>query len=356
MSDFLDNIKLIASDLANMSPKTQLEIVKLCKNLCLNVKDYLVELDETTLENITTRLDNLEDEMTTAEGNIQANANAIDTINDAIDTINDTIDTINTALNNRYTKTEIDALLANKLNIQTITLSGNSGTLTEEQLADVINEQNIIIKHSSILYYKISETNINIVFGYTNNRVITQNEVIGLTASTITITKSSGAWTLSSMNNNVYTNTKVVNLLNEKQATLVSGTNIKTINNESILGSGNINISGGGDTLYTYQFMILMSDATMNNDYEVFVYLKSEIDFATQPTFSQFRQMIINNGGYVQCFSKCLTGDGPDNITFIECNSTNANVEFRKPNGYSAFKSISSFSSVTIEQFKKITY
>ena len=31
-----------------------------------------------------------------------------------------------------------------------------------------------------------------------------------------------------------------------KQDTLVSGTNIKTINNESILGSGNITISGGG--------------------------------------------------------------------------------------------------------------
>lgn len=34
--------------------------------------------------------------------------------------------------------------------------------------------------------------------------------------------------------------------LNGKQATLVSGTNIKSINNESILGSGNITISGGG--------------------------------------------------------------------------------------------------------------
>lgn len=30
------------------------------------------------------------------------------------------------------------------------------------------------------------------------------------------------------------------------QAVLVSGTNIKTINNESLLGSGNIEISGGG--------------------------------------------------------------------------------------------------------------
>jgi hypothetical protein len=34
--------------------------------------------------------------------------------------------------------------------------------------------------------------------------------------------------------------------LNAKQDTLVSGTNIKTINDESILGSGNITISGGG--------------------------------------------------------------------------------------------------------------
>lgn len=33
-----------------------------------------------------------------------------------------------------------------------------------------------------------------------------------------------------------------------KQATLVSGTNIKTINNESLLGSGNIDIQGGGGT------------------------------------------------------------------------------------------------------------
>lgn len=35
-------------------------------------------------------------------------------------------------------------------------------------------------------------------------------------------------------------------ILNTKQDTLVSGTNIKTINNQSILGSGNITIQGGG--------------------------------------------------------------------------------------------------------------
>lgn len=44
---------------------------------------------------------------------------------------------------------------------------------------------------------------------------------------------------------NYYTKSETNTLLAGKQATLVSGTNIKTINNESILGSGNIDIQGG---------------------------------------------------------------------------------------------------------------
>ena len=42
-----------------------------------------------------------------------------------------------------------------------------------------------------------------------------------------------------------YTKAEVDTALGGKQPTLVSGTNIKTINNESILGSGNIDIQGG---------------------------------------------------------------------------------------------------------------
>lgn len=49
---------------------------------------------------------------------------------------------------------------------------------------------------------------------------------------------------------NYYTKTETNNAItaatSTKQDTLVSGTNIKTINNESILGSGNIDIQGGG--------------------------------------------------------------------------------------------------------------
>ena len=48
---------------------------------------------------------------------------------------------------------------------------------------------------------------------------------------------------------NYYTKSETNTLLNGKQATLVSGTNIKTINNESLLGSGNIDIQGGGKAI-----------------------------------------------------------------------------------------------------------
>lgn len=42
--------------------------------------------------------------------------------------------------------------------------------------------------------------------------------------------------------------TAVGNKVKTKQDTLISGTNIKTINGASILGTGNINISGSGGT------------------------------------------------------------------------------------------------------------
>ena len=48
---------------------------------------------------------------------------------------------------------------------------------------------------------------------------------------------------------NYYTKGETDTLLGGKQPTLVSGTNIKTINNESLLGEGNINIQGGGGSI-----------------------------------------------------------------------------------------------------------
>ena len=52
--------------------------------------------------------------------------------------------------------------------------------------------------------------------------------------------------TAENWNSSHWSRVKTTNLIKAKQDTLVSGTNIKTINNQSLLGSGNITISGGG--------------------------------------------------------------------------------------------------------------
>lgn len=56
--------------------------------------------------------------------------------------------------------------------------------------------------------------------------------------------------------------------LDNKQDTLVSGSNIKTINNESILGSGNIDIQGGGGGDYSEQFKTT-ADALWDLDHRI---------------------------------------------------------------------------------------
>ena len=74
---------------------------------------------------------------------------------------------------------------------------------------------------------------------------LTQAEYDGLAvkeANTYYIITDATAGDLS----NYYTKQQTDTLLGEKQPTLVSGTNIKTINNESLLGEGNIDIQGGG--------------------------------------------------------------------------------------------------------------
>lgn len=74
---------------------------------------------------------------------------------------------------------------------------------------------------------------------------LTQSEYDGLAvkeANTFYIITDAQGGDLS----NYYTKGETDTLLGEKQPTLVSGTNIKTINNESLLGEGNIDIQGGG--------------------------------------------------------------------------------------------------------------
>ena len=78
------------------------------------------------------------------------------------------------------------------------------------------------------------------------------------------------SWSTTTSDTNYPSEKLVKDSLDGKQATLVSGTSIKTINNESILGSGNISISTGTiELIEVVQSLGTASASTMNKLYLV---------------------------------------------------------------------------------------
>lgn len=85
------------------------------------------------------------------------------------------------------------------------------------------------------------------VFGYSaTDRALTWSRPFNLASLNITSTPATASNTTQVLTRNPTTGVVESTDLNNKQNTLVSGTNIKTINNINILGSGNIDVSGGG--------------------------------------------------------------------------------------------------------------
>lgn len=80
----------------------------------------------------------------------------------------------------------------------------------------------------------------------TNIKTVNGNSLLG--SGDITI--NSGTWGF--INGTLSSQTDLVSALSAKQDTLVSGTNIKTINGSTLLGSGNITITGGGGAANGY--------------------------------------------------------------------------------------------------------
>lgn len=89
-------------------------------------------------------------------------------------------------------------------------------------------------------YYTKTEID-NIVTGITEDI----DEATSGKADTSAVTQINDALTAHTTNTDIHVTTSDKSTWNGKQDALVSGTNIKTINNTSILGSGNIEIEGG---------------------------------------------------------------------------------------------------------------
>lgn len=222
---YLDNIKLLASELASMSPRTQLEIVKLCKNLCIEVKDFLVDFTENDFAEALSRITAIEGRLDSAEDDIALHTQEIASINSSIDNIiidlnnRYTKQEINTMLESyytksqvdvllndkadkatTYTKTEADALLDDKLYKPTITLFASGGILTTEQLNAVKDAKTAIINVEGTLYYKRqSNLSNDIIFTsiyvYSNTKTDTENrEYMELYLKSVYINKNTGEW------------------------------------------------------------------------------------------------------------------------------------------------------------------
>lgn len=353
----IDTIKLIASDLADMSPKTQLEIVKLCKNLCIAVKDYLVENDEnietintyienlqTAVSNLNTSITDLSGELTTAEGNIQANANAILTIQDAIGTIEST-------LNNVYTKTQIDTMLASiytKSEVDTLLLDyyKKAETYSKNEVDTKLSLYYTMIQVNELLSGKLNASDVcflTIENRYTPVSVEDFNKMYASKLGVIFYNGYkyyyTGATTLNdiiTLNFNSYVVedgvTKVMALSSDTrlispidadvaQSILVSGTNIKTINGQSILGSGDLPV--GGSKLY--QHNITITNNTTNTRVNICIITTTQTAF----TYSTFADYLYNklgsnsvmccgiaNGADVNAICKSVKGNSNSTLTF----------------------------------------
>lgn len=137
-------------------------------------------------------------------------------------------------LGNYYNKSQVDQLLAAKANISslsTVATSGSYNDLSDKPVIPTVptnvsaftNDAGYLTEHQSLAnYYNKSQTD-NLL----NGKVST---------GTLATVATSGSY-------NDLTNKPD---LSTKQDVLVSGVNIKTINSQSLLGEGNINIEGGG--------------------------------------------------------------------------------------------------------------
>lgn len=121
------------------------------------------------------------------------------------------------------------------------------------------------------------------------------------------------------------------NSLNNKQDTLVSGINIKTINNQSVLGSGNINIEGGSGTPTDVQIngSSITSSGTANIVTEG-VYDASTNKIATMsdmPDITGKQDALVSGTNIKTINNQSILGSGNINISGGEAISV-GNIQF----------------------------
>lgn len=175
-------------------------------------------------------------------------------LQEQVDELNQNLETLTS---NVYTKTESDTLFGNKVSKNEIgyfefEVSSSSGTLTDEQFAECLKPYCIIYKGGNIYYKIVGRLSSNVGDYLTFCRIPYLNtyhsDYEEIYNDIIQINKNTKEYTVNEyLNKTFYSKSQIDALLNNKQNTLVDSgdnQNIKTINNQSLLGSGNIELSG----------------------------------------------------------------------------------------------------------------
>ena len=118
-----------------------------------------------------------------------------------------------------------------------------------------------------------------------------------------------------------------------KQDTLVSGTNIKTINNQSLLGSGNITIQGGGDTYYYFDGQSNAANLAMLNEICTKIDGQSaqKINFTGRFYDGEYNQTFIapiNITNYHSSTWNCWASFVTDPVLWLDTSTTPAKVRY----------------------------
>ena len=116
------------------------------------------------------------------------------------------------------------------------------------------------------------------------------------------------------------TNFATIEQLNEKQNTLVSGTNIKTINGNSLLGSGDITITGGGDIDLSNYYNKTEVDGKLDAKLDVETYNSDKSGFATKTELADYLTVSAATSTY-QPIGDYLTSIPSEYVTDTELNA-----------------------------------
>ena len=217
-------------------------------------------------------------------------------------------------LSNYYKKSEVDNLLNDKANNSELT--GKQDQLVSGVNIKTINNQSILGSGNIDIQASTGETDLsdyytkeetdstfatttqveNKVDKIEGKSLISDEEIQRLATVTnyddSTIKEQIATLNSSKLDVSTYTTDKAnfatKTELNEKQNTLISGTNIKTINGNSILGSGDITITGGGDIDLSNYYNKTEVDGKLDAKLDVETYNSDKSGFASKDELSDY--------------------------------------------------------------------